>query len=118
MMKSTAFKLERASRKMLFLRDAYMRVFPNDKPPIDPDKIADWAYDNGHWRPTETAPKEILRRKLCRAFRHEYIRDPQGREVRASIPSVEEVMIPDGPKRKSKFYPLFEAPPPIALQFV
>jgi len=101
---------------MLFLRDAYMRAFPNEQPPIDPRRIADWAYSEGLWIPTETAPREILRRKLCRAFRFEYITDPQGREVRASFPKVEEVITPDGPKRMTCFYPMFQAPAEIARQ--
>jgi hypothetical protein len=109
-------KIERASRRMLFLRDAYIRAFPNESPPVDPKRIAQWAYEQGLWRPTETPPAEVLRRKLCRAFRNEYITDPQGREVRANFARVEEVMTPEGPKHMSKFYPIFEAPPEIARQ--
>jgi hypothetical protein len=101
---------------MLFLRDAYMQAFPNEQPPIDPKQIADWAYSNGLWKPTETAPREILRRKLCRAFRFEYVTDPQGREVRANFPRVEEVMTPDGPKRMTQFYPMSKASAEIARQ--
>lgn len=117
-MTKTAFRLERASRKMLFLRDLYMRHFPDERLPIDPGKIARWAYEAGEWKPKEVEPTEVLRRKLCRAFRHEYFTDPQGREVRASIPSVAEIMTADGPKRVSRFYPLFEAPEPVARQFI
>ncbi len=47
---------------------------------------------------------------------HEYTIDPQGREVRANFAAVVEVMTPEGPKRKSKFYPIFKAPPEIADQ--
>jgi hypothetical protein len=53
---------------------------------------------------------------MVRAFRTEYITDPQNREVRASIARVEEVITPDGPKRMAKFYPVFEAPPDLARQ--
>ena len=109
-------RLERASRKMLFLRDSYMRAFPNELPPIDPKRVADWAYGQEMWKPIETDPREVLRRKLCRAFRHEYITDPQNREVRASFARVEEVMTADGPKRMAKFYPIFQAPPEVAKQ--
>ena len=101
---------------MLFLRDAYMNAFPNEQPPIDPKKIAEWACDQGMWAPTITSPKEILRRKLCRAFRFEYITDPQGREVRANFPMVEEVMTPEGPKRMTRFHPMFKATAEIARQ--
>jgi len=109
-------KTQRASRKMLFLRDAYLNAFPDELAPIDPRRVANWAYEQGLWKPTETAPKEILRRKLCRAFRFEYMVDPQGREVQANFARVEEVMTVDGPKRMSKFYPMFEAPLEIARQ--
>lgn len=109
-------RLERASKKMLFLRDAYLRAFPNEQPPINPKRIAEWAYGRGLWKPIETDPQEVLRRKLCRAFRHEYITDPQNREVRASFATVEEVMTSDGPKRMAQFYPIFQAPPAVARQ--
>jgi hypothetical protein len=109
-------RTQRASRKMLFLRDAYIRAFPTERLPVDPKRIAHWAYERGLWRPTETPPAEILRRKLCRAFRNEYITDPQGREVRANFARVEEVMTSEGPKHMSKFYPIYEAQPEIARQ--
>lgn len=47
---------------------------------------------------------------LIRVPDGEYKTDPQGREVRANIPAVEEVMTADGPKRRSKFYALFRSP--------
>ena len=101
---------------MLFIRDAYFKAFQSAQYPVDPKVIAQWAVDNNIWKPEEVSPAEVLRRKLCRAFRHEYITDPQNREVRASFASVEEVMTPDGPKRMSRFYPIFQAPPPVAQQ--
>jgi hypothetical protein len=113
---AVVFRIERASRKMLFLRDKYRQAFPDEQPPLDPKRIAQWAYEQGMWKPIDVKPAEVLRRKLCRAFRHEYITDPQGRDVRASFASVEEVMTPDGPKRMSKFYPIFETPPEIVRQ--
>lgn len=109
-------RIERASKKMLFLRDAYRMAFPNEQPPLDPKKIADWAYGEGLWKPIDVDPGEVLRRKLCRAFRHEYITDPQNREVRASFAKVEEVTTPDGPKRMAVFFPIFQAPPEVAKQ--
>lgn len=70
----------------------------------------------GLWQPKETPPQEILRRKLCRALRHSYAEDPQGREIRANFAAVEEVMTPEGPKRVSRFYPIFKAPPAVVRQ--
>ena len=107
---------QRASRKMVFLLDKYKQAFPNEPLPIDPRRVALWAYDQGLWRPLETDPREVLRRKLCRALRYQYITDPQGREVRANYSTVEEDMTPEGPKRQSKWYPIFKAPPEVARQ--
>jgi hypothetical protein len=101
---------------MLFLLDKYKERFPEEPLPIDPRRVALWAYDEGLWVPKDTDPREILRRKLCRALRHQYILDPQGREVRANYASIEEVMTSDGPKRSAQFYPIFKAPPEVARQ--
>jgi hypothetical protein len=101
---------------MLYLRDQFMRAFPNEPLPIDPAKIAIWAYENNRWKPRETDPREVLRRKLIRAFKNEYMTDPQGREVHANFRAIEEVDTPDGPKRRTKFYGAFQAPPEIARQ--
>ena len=109
-------RVERASRKMLYLRDQFMLANPNEQPPIDPRRVANWAYAEGLWKPTETDPQEILRRKISRALRHELITDPQNRAVRASFAAVEEVMTADGPKRMARYYPIFQAPPPVARQ--
>jgi hypothetical protein len=107
---------ERASRRMLFLMEKFSEAFPDEAPPVDPRKVARWAVENGMWKPRETPPQEVLRRKLCRALRHQYIEDPQGREVRANFATVEEVSTPEGPKRMSKFYPIFKAPPEVVRQ--
>jgi hypothetical protein len=107
---------ERASRKMLFLLEKYRERFPEEELPIDPRRVTIWAYDEGLWVPKETAPQEILRRKLCRALRHQYKLDPQGREVRANFAVVEEVETADGPKRSAQFYPIFKAPPDVVRQ--
>jgi hypothetical protein len=109
-------RYQRASRKMLYLRDQYLKAFPNAKQPLDPQVIAKWAYEKGLWKPREVDPREVLRRKLVRAFRTEYITDPQNREIRAGIAAIEEVMTPEGPKRMARFYRIFEAPQPVAEQ--
>jgi hypothetical protein len=107
---------QRASRKMLYVLEQYKRAFPDEAPPLDPGRVAIWGYEKGIWRPTDTDPREVLRRKLVRALRHQYITDPQGREVHANFSAVEEVMTSDGPKRRSKFYAVFQAPPEVARQ--
>jgi hypothetical protein len=94
---------------MTYILDQYAKAFPGEPPPLDPKRVAGWAWGKGIWRPIETAPEEVLRRKLSRALRHTYVTDPQGREVRANVAVIEEVMTPDGPKRMARFYPLFKA---------
>jgi hypothetical protein len=107
---------ERASKYMVFLFTKYSETFPDEPLPIDPAKVSKWAYETGMWRPKETPPQEVLRRKMCRALRHMYIEDPQGREVRANFAAVEEVETEDGLKRVSRFYPIFKAPPDVVRQ--
>lgn len=107
---------QRASRKMLHVRDQFLKSFPNEPLPIDPARVATWAYENNIWSPTDTDPREVLRRKLVRAFKNEYITDPQGRDVHANFAALVEVDTPDGPKRRSKFYTAFQAPPEVARQ--
>jgi hypothetical protein len=107
---------ERASRKMTYLLEQYAKSFPDEPLPLDPRKVARWAYEHGLWKPADVAPQEVLRRKLCRALRHSYVRDPQGREVRANFAAIEEVMTVDGPKRMSKWYPIFKAPAEVVRQ--
>lgn len=107
---------ERASRVMRFVLERYIATFPDDRLPIDPRQVARWAYETGLWKPKETAPIEVLRRKLCRALRKSYMEDPQGREVRANFAVVEEVQTAEGPKRMSRFYPIFKAPPDVVRQ--
>jgi hypothetical protein len=101
---------------MVFLMDKYSKAFPDEPLPLDPAKVAKWAYATGEWKPKETPPEEVLRRKLCRALRHRYMVDPQGREVRSYFAAVEEVMTPEGLKRASRFYPLFKAPVNVVRQ--
>ncbi len=109
-------RAERASRKMVFLLDRYSATFPDEVLPLDPARVAEWAYTTGLWKPKETPPEEVLRRKLCRALRHRYMEDPQGREVRANFAAIEEVETPEGLKRVSRFYPIFKAPPEVVRQ--
>lgn len=107
---------ERASRIMTFLLEQYAKAFPDARLPLDPKLVADWAYRSGLWKPREVAPEEVLRRKLCRALRHSYVMDPQGREVRANFAVIEEVMTSDGVKRVSRWFPIFKAPPEVVRQ--
>lgn len=104
----------RGSRKMQFLIDKYKEKHPGEGPDLSPDKIAQWAIGERLWRPIPMSPREQLRRLITRCFRETYLLDPQGREVRASLPIMEEVMTEDGPKLRSRWFPIFSAPADVA----
>lgn len=99
---------------MQFLIDKYKETHPDKRPDLSPDNIAGWAIEKGLWRPVPLTPREQLRRLITRCFRETYLIDPQGREVRASLPIMEEVMTEDGPKQRSRWFPIFSAPANVA----
>lgn len=107
-------RLRRGSRKMQYLMDQYAMANPNEGPEIKPELVAEWACAQKLWKPIPVKPQEQLRRLICRSLRDTYMTDPQGREVRANLPILEEVMTADGPKRRSRWYPMFEAPSNVA----
>lgn len=109
-----AQRLKRGSKKMQYLIDAYKNAHPNEGPDVSPHLIAEWAIIEGLYKPLPIDPQEQLRRLLSRSLRETYMRDPQGREVRANLPIIEEVMTNDGIKRRSRWYPLFQAPANVA----
>lgn len=78
----------------------------------EPHLVADWAVAKGMWVRPPPTPQETLRRFLARHLRAEQIRDPQGRMVRAHHAVIYEVQTDDGSKRRSRWYRIFEAPPP------
>jgi len=73
-------KAHRAQREMLYLVEEYKRVHGVEE--IDLASIAHWAHSEGKWTRPPVDPEAILRRELARAMRNDYIKDPQGREVR------------------------------------
>ncbi len=52
--------------------------------PVDLDKLADFAIDNGHWHRGNIAAlrKRMCKRDFSQAFREQYHSDSQGRHVR------------------------------------
>ncbi|HME11195.1 MAG TPA: hypothetical protein VKG25_29330 [Bryobacteraceae bacterium] len=109
-----AVRLKRGSKKMQYIIDQYLAGHPNEGPDVMPWKVAEWAVPAGIYKPLPIDPTEQLRRLLCRSLRETYMRDPQGREVRANLPIIEEVVTRDGIKRGSHWYPLFKAPQKVA----
>jgi hypothetical protein len=51
--------------------------------PATTHEIAAWAIRNSHWEAYRATVIDICAEHLARAMREEYIRDPQGRTVRA-----------------------------------
>jgi len=107
-------RLRRGSLKMQYLINQYGAAHPDEGPDVRPDLVADWAVDQGLWKPLPVNPKEALRRLLARSLRETYLIDPQGREVRANLPLIEEIVTPSGVKRLSRYFPIFQTPPRVA----
>lgn len=101
---------------MQFLIEKYKEAHPGEGHDIAPHLVAEWAIKEGLWRPAPITPQEQLRRLLSRCLRETYVLDPQGREVRANLPILEEVVTRDGLKYRSRWYPIFEAPANVARQ--
>lgn len=114
MAEKLARRLRRGSRKMQYLIDQYKMAHPDEGPEVAPELVARWAWKQGLWKPLPITPEQQLCRLISRSLRDTYMEDPQGREIRANIPVFEEVMTTDGLKRRSRWFPLFEAPPKVA----
>lgn len=78
---------------------------------IEPLKVATWACKKGIYNKPPLTMEERLAHELSRYLGAEHMIDPQGREVKANHAIVVEVMTPKGPKKVSRWLPLFEAPP-------
>jgi hypothetical protein len=78
---------------------------------IEPAAVAEWACKRGIYNKPPLTMAERLAHELSRWLRAEQFRDPQGRDVRANHAIIVEVMTPKGPKKISRWYPLFDAPP-------
>lgn len=117
-MAQTLIRPRRGSKRMNFIIDCYKNAHPNEGPDVCPDLVADWAVtQRGLWKPIPITPRDQLKRLLARSLRETYMEDPQGREVRANHPVIEEVMTSEGLKRRARYYPLFDAPAPVARTF-
>ena len=108
-------RLRRGSKTIQFFMDQYREAHPDEGSEIRPELISAWVVRQpGLWKPKPISPQEQLRRLIVRNCRETYMIDPQGREVRANLPLIEEVMTKEGIKRRSRWYPLFEAPAKVA----
>jgi len=78
---------------------------------IEPHLVADWAVAEGLWDRPPPTQQEALRRSIARHLRSEQIRDPQGRMVRSHHAVIYEANTPEGPKRRSRWFGIYDAPP-------
>lgn len=98
----------RADKEMDYVLERFLDAHPGHKGAHDPGEVATWAYSKGIWKPKPVNPVDQLRRRLSKSFGRRYIVDPQGREVKELHAVPYEVMTKDGPKRRFKYYPLFD----------
>jgi len=104
-------KARHGNRKMLYIIEQYKKAHPDEGVEAMPHLVAPWAVKEGIWKRPPMQPEEILRRSLSRALRDEVMEDPAGRPVRKHHPVISEVQTPDGPKRYSTWWPIYDAPP-------
>ncbi len=100
-------KRRQGDRKMLHLIELYKKEHPEEGDEIDPESVSHWAIAEHKYVPIPISPEKLLRRKISRALKDEYITDPQKREVRKFHFVVEG----DGTERHSKAYAIYDAPP-------
>ncbi len=97
--------------QMDYVLDQYRLAHPNADSAIEPHLISPWAISNGLIVPRIITQEEVLRRDLARHLKSEYVTDPQERRVRKNHSIPIEVQTQDGPKRRSRWYSIFQAPP-------
>jgi hypothetical protein len=98
--------------QMEYVLDQYRLAHPNSDSAIEPHLVSPWAISKGLIVPRIITQEEILRRDLARHLKSEYVTDPQERRVRKNHSIPVEVQTQDGPKRRSRWYSIFEAPAP------
>lgn len=99
----------RGNKLMEYILEIYRAEHPDQ--PIEPHVVSPWALKRGYFKKPPIQPEEILRKELARHLKNAYFIDPQGREVRANHAIFIPVETPKGIKRRSRWLPLFEAPP-------
>lgn len=100
------------AREMDYLLEQYVAAHPEEEGgPIEPYRIAPWAIERGLWKRPPVTPEDILRRELAQHLAHQYITDPQDREVRRNHAIFVEIKTADGVKQRSRWYAIFQAPP-------
>ena len=103
-------KRMRKKAQMEYVIEQYRLAHPNSDPAIEPHLVSPWAISKGLIIPRVVTQEEALRRDLARHLKSEYLTDPQERRVRKNHSVPIEVQTKDGPKRRSRWYSIFQAP--------
>lgn len=109
----TARTYGQADNEIAFLVEKYLERHPDcfdDDGAIDLEAILDWAFESRIYQPKPIDPRAHLRRRVTRHLGHRYIRDSQGRDVRALIAVPTGRLTQSGVRRSFAYYPLFETP--------
>ena len=118
---ATQTRVRKANAKMLYIVEQYKKFHPEEaSEPTEPFKVAAWAYRKGLWKRPPVDPEEVLRKEIARALGNEFIVDAKGRDIRKNHAIMVDVRTPDGIKRRSRWYTIYEAPPnhiKVAFQF-
>jgi hypothetical protein len=96
-------------KETAFLFEKFIELHPDEVPEsgrVDPDRVVDWAFESGIYKPKPTNPRDQLKRRISRHLGHRYLVDKQGRTVRALV--AVPIESPDeGGGRKFFYFPLF-----------
>jgi hypothetical protein len=99
------------AREIEYVLDRYKAAHPEDDGgPIEPHVIAPWAIRRGLWKRPPLTSEEILRKEIASFLKSEYIKDPQGREVRKNHALPMKVKTPEGKRRYWRYYDIYHAP--------
>jgi len=101
----------KASPKMLYLIEQYLNAHPDNDGVIEPRLVAAWLVQQGLWKRPPVQPEEILRKEISRALGNDTFTDPKGREIRKNHAILVPTMTPNGIKRLSRWYSIYDAPP-------
>jgi hypothetical protein len=99
----------RGNKKIQFVIEKYREAHPGA--PVEPHLVSPWALRRGLIKQQPVTAEEQLARKVSRELRAAYFVDPQGREVRANHAIFFREITPSGPRKRSRWLPLFDAPP-------
>lgn len=99
------------ARIIEYLIEQYKKAHPDEDPSLnEPHLLAEWAIKRRLWDYEPVNPEEVLRRRIARYLKRSYTTDPQGRTVRKHHAVIYEVDTPEGTKRRSRYYEIYDAP--------